>query len=213
MANTSGLDNLKQQFKENKQLRTITFAVGGVLLIVVGYIAYNQFVFGPKNDKSKEAYYVGLNFAAKDSTDAAIDELESVVKKYDGTVGGEIAQFTLARQYMTKGDFKKALGLLEGVKLKDTYGAARVIGLQGDCKSELGNYPEAIDLYESAAGTNENEQTSPEYLFKAGLVAEKTNDFAKAAELYIRIRDNYSAYAQQKVIDKYIARAENKKIK
>jgi tetratricopeptide (TPR) repeat protein len=87
-----------------------------------------------------------------------------------------------------------------------------VIGLQGDCYSELGRFKDALDMYEDAAAKNENEFTSPEYLFKAGLVAEmELKDFAKATELYEKIRDNFAMYADQKKIEKYIARASNKK--
>lgn len=213
MANSINTNNLKQQFKDNKQLRMITFAIGGVLLVLVGYLLYRQFIFGPQNDKSKGAFYTGLNYAAKDSTDQAIDALIPVVKKYDGTVGGEDAQFILGRQYMEKGNFKKALETLEGVKVSDTYVRVYVVGLQGDCYSELGKYQEALDKYEEAAGINENDKTSPEYLFKAALVAEHLKQFEKATELYEKIRDNYNVFAQQKAIDKYIARAKNTKVK
>ena len=187
-------------------------AVVALVVIIIGYIAYKQLIFAPKEEKSYNAIYPGLNLAAKDSTDAAIAALEPVVKKYDGTKGGEIAQFTLARQYMTKGNFKKALDLLDGVSISDTYTSVRVIGLQGDCYSELGRFKDALDMYEDAAAKNENEFTSPEYLFKAGLVAEmELKDFAKATELYEKIRDNFAMYADQKKIEKYIARASNKK--
>lgn len=213
MSNSTGLNNFKKQFQENKQLKNITIAVGVVILLAVGYIVYKQFVWGPDNEKSKSSYYKGLNLAAKDSTDAAIAELEGVVKKYDGKVGGEIAEFTLARQYMTKGNFKKALSLLEGVELNDTYGPVYTLGLQGDCQSEMGNLSEAMSLYEEAAKLNENENTSPMYMFKAALVAEELKDFEKATSLYEGIRDNYSTFAQQKAIDKYIARVSNKKVK
>ena len=213
MAYNNSTSNLKQQFKDNKQLRLITFAVGGVLVVLIGYLLYRQFVYGPKNEKSKEAYYPGLNYAAKDSTDKAIEMLEPVVKKYDGTVGGENAQYVLGRQYMDKGDFKKALQTLEGVKTSDTYVRVYTVGLQGDCYSELGKYKEALDKYEDAAGINENEKTTPEYLFKAAMVAEQLEQFEKATELYEKIRDNYAMFSQQKAIDKYIARTKNKKAK
>jgi predicted negative regulator of RcsB-dependent stress response len=212
MSQTNGLEAIKKQFQENKRLKTATVAVVALVVIVIGYIAYKQLVFAPKEEKSLNAIYPGLNLAAKDSTDAAIAALEPVVKKYDGTKGGEIAQFTLARQYMTKGNFKKALDLLDGVSISDTYTSVRVIGLQGDCYSEMGKFKDALGMYEDAAAKNENEFTTPEYLFKAGLVAEmELKDFAKATELYEKIRDNYATYAQQKAIDKYIARASNKK--
>lgn len=210
MAKISGFNDIKVQFKQNKQLRLATFAVGGIVLLVLGYILYRQFVYLPNNAKSNESYYIGLNKADKDSTDAAIADLEPQVKKYDGYQGGEIAQFTLARQYMTKGNYKKALDLLEGVKLKDTYGPAMVLGLQGDCYSEMGKYKDAYDTYLAAADENENEWTTPNYLFKAAQVAEELKDVEGAKELYLRIQKDYNMFAQQKQLDKYIARISNK---
>ena len=210
MAGTTSFNDIKRQFKENKRLRLITAVVIGLIVGILGYILYKQFVYAPNNQKANEGYYRGLNLAAKDSVDAAIAELEPFVKKNDGYQGGEIAEFTLARQYMAKGDFKKALKLLEGVKLKDTYGPAMALGLQGDCNSELGKYKDAMELYVDAAEADENEWTTPTYLFKAAQVAEEIKDFAKAKELYERINQDYYMFGQQKSIDKYIARVSNK---
>lgn len=210
MAGTTSFNDIKRQFKENTRLRMITFAVVGLIVGILGYILYKQFVYAPNNQKANEGYYRGLNLAAKDSVDAAIAELEPFVKKNDGYQGGEVAEFTLARQYMAKGEFQKALKLLEGVKLKDTYGPAMALGLQGDCYSELGKYKDAMELYIDAAEVNENEWTTPTYLFKAGQVAEEIKDYAKAKELYERINQDYYMFGQQKTIDKYIARVSNK---
>lgn len=213
MSTTPSLNSIKQQFEQNPQLKRMALIFGAVVLIIVGYLLYLQFIVKPDSEKSKEAYYYGLNLASKDSTDAAIAQLEPVVKKYDGHVGGEIAQFTLARQYMTKGNYKKALDLLEDVDVSDTYVAVHAIGLQGDCNSELGKYKEAMALYEEAAAKNENEYTSPMYLFKAGMVAEELKDYEKATALYEQIRDNYVTFSSQKQIEKYIARVSNFKKK
>lgn len=211
LENLSGKD-IKSQFKNNKTLRLVTYAVGAVVVIVLGYFAYNTFVYGPANEKSKDAYWAGLNYASKDSVDQAIDRLRPVVKKYDGKVGGENAQFILARMYMSKGEFKKALKELEGVDVSDTYLAVYTLGLQGDCYSELGKFKDAKEMYLDAAETNENEKTTPEYLFKAALCAElRLGDVKGAAELYKRIKDNYTMFSQIKAIDKYIARTENQK--
>jgi TolA-binding protein len=73
----------------------------------------------------------------------------------------------------------------------------------------MGDLKEALKLYQEAARKNENENTSPMYLFKAGLVAEELKDFEKATELYEQIRDEYSVFASQKNIDKYIGRVSN----
>ena len=206
-------EDFKRQLKENNKLRFTTYGLGTLIVLSIGYFAYRQFIWEPSNEKSKDAYWSGLNYAAKDSTDQAISLLEPAVKNYDGKQGGELAQFVLARQYMAKGNFTKALDELEGVNVKDTYLSIYKIGLQGDCKSELKKYDEALELYVEAAELNENEKTSPEYLFKAGLVAEKLNDFERASEFYTRIKSNYLTFSNSKAIDKYIARTKNKTVK
>ena len=211
MLENFSVQELKKKIESNKKARLITYTIGGVLILVIGFLVYRQFIFNPANDKSKDSYWMGLNYAAKDSTDLAIEELEAAVKNFDGKIGGENAQFVLGRQYMAKGEFKKALTQLEGVNLEDTYLSAMAVGLQGDCHSEMKNFEKAGAKYLEAAGLNENEMTTPMYLFKAGLVAEKLKDFEKAAECFTKIKDDYSAFGSQKSIEKYIARAASKK--
>lgn len=204
-------EELKRQFKSNKNMRLVTYIVGGLLVLTVGYLLYYQFVSVPKNKKSEDAFWYGLNLASKDSTDLAIQELSNQVKKYDGYKGGENAQFILGRQYMQKGEFKKAIETLEGVKVNDTYVSAMVLGLQGDCYNELKNYKEAARLYKKAAKESVNEYTTPMYLFKAGLCAEELKDFESAKALYEEIKDQFVNFANKKSIDKYIARVSNLK--
>ena len=213
MLENFSVQELKKKFESNKKARLVSYIGGGILVLVIGYFEYVQFFWKPANEKSKDAYWVGLNYAAADSTDAAIEELKPIVKKYDGKIGGENAQFILARQYMVKGLFKKAITELESVDVEDTYISSMAVGLQGDCQSELKNYEKAGTLYLEAAGINENEMTTPMYLMKAGLCAEKVKDFEKAVECYTTIKDDYSSFASQKGIEKYIARASNKTTK
>ena len=207
-------ENLKEEFKNNKNARFATYAVGGIIILALGYFAYNQFIYKPANLKSTEAGYIGMNYASMDSTELAIDELQAVVNKYDGKQGGEVAQFVLARQLMAKGEFKKALKELEGVKVEDTYVKIYSIGLQGDCYSDLKEYEKAASLYIKAANEEKNEYTTPMYLFKAALVSElKLNNPSEATDLYEQIKAEYLQYANQVTIDKYIARASNKTVK
>ena len=205
-------EGIKRQFKTNKVLRYVTMGVGVLVIGVLGYFLYRQFVYNPANEKSKDSYWEGLNYAVKDSTDAAIDLLESNVKKFDGKVGGEVAQFVLARQLMSKGDFKGAIEELEGVDVNDTYVKIMAVGLHADCLSEMKKYEEAANMYLEAANMTENELTTPMYLMKAGLCSEEIKNFEKAAEFYQRIVDDYSTYAGQNQIEKYLAKASNMKV-
>ena len=205
-------EEIKRQFKTNKVLRYVTIGAGVLVIGVLGFFLYRQFVHKPANEKSKDSYWEGLNYAVKDSTDTAIDILESNVKKYDGKVGGEVAQFVLARQLMSKGEFKAAIEELEGVDVDGTLVPIMAVGLHADCLSEMKKYEEAANKYLEAADMTENELTTPMYLRKAGLCAEEIKNFPKAAEFYQRIIDDYPSYSGQNQIEKLLARASNKKV-
>lgn len=201
--------DFRDVLKSNKKLRFGVYALGAVMIAVIGYFAYDYFVFTPKNEKSKDSYYAALNYASLDSVDLAIDEAKRGVKKFDGKIGGELNQFILSRELMEKGEYKQALKELEGVKLNDSFLSVSVISLQGDCYSELKNYKQAKELYLKAAKKNVNDKTTPENLFKAALVAEKLNQKKEAFELYTQINNDYPNYSSIKSIEKYISRTQN----
>lgn len=196
---------IKDQFKKNKRLRIISFSVGGVLLLVLGYFVWYQIFYIPSNEKSKDSYWEGLNYAKKDSTEVAIEEFRAAVRKYDGKVGGEVAQFLYARQLMNQGEFKKAFNELEEVDLEDSYVSVLRIGLRADCKSEMEDYEGASAMYVEAANMMDNDFTTPMYLHKAAGCATELKDFKTAKKYYKRIMDDYPQYATAKEIERYYA--------
>ena len=224
MTENFSFDDFKEKFKNNKLFKFSSIAISAILIGVIVFLGYRQFIWKPDNEKSKDAYYIPMNYILKeqnknpnDTTVAPIDpikKLQGAVKKYDGKIGGEISKYLLATQYMRNGKYKQAIPLLEDIVVVDTYMSAMIVGLQGDCKSELKKYTEAIELYEIAAEINENNFTSPMYLFKAALNAEKLKKNAEANAYYEEIAFHYpnSFVAKQKNMQKYKARSENKKI-
>ena len=213
MIENLSFDEIKSKFNNNKNFKLGTYIAGGVVGFFLVYLLYRQFMWIPSNEKSNDGWWTAMNYIAKDSTDQAIKTLEPFVKNYDGKTGGEIGQFLLATQYMKKGEFPKALHNLEGVDLEDTYLNVFSIGLQGDCLSEMKKYAEAEHMYFEATEIEDNEFTSPMYLFKAGLCADKLKNFEKATEYYTAIQDKYPTFASQKTIEKYIARSSNNIVK
>ena len=220
MTENFSLEDLKEKYKNSKSFRISSIAIGTVALLVIGYFGYRQFMWKPSNEKSKESYFIALNAITNDDSNLAMDtskagaktdpikKLQKSVKKYDGKIGGEVSKYLLASQYMRKGKYKEALTLLENVSVEDTYVSVEVIGLQGDCQSELNKFEEAYELYKTAANMNANNFTSPMYLFKAGLVAEqlKKYDLAKAHFETIAVQYPKSFYAKEKNLEAYIAR-------
>ena len=71
----------------------------------------------------------------------------------------------------------------------------------------MGEYEKALEKFVDAAEVASNPVTSPLFLIKAATIAEKTEDYAKAVELYQEIKDKYENSAMGQDIDKYIERA------
>ena len=207
-------ENISNRFKNDKKFKIASYVLSVALIVGLGYLSYYQFIFKPENEKSKTAYWKGLNYAVNDSIpEPAIKELNKTVKKYDGKDGAEIAKFILARQYMRKGKFQKAISVLEETDFSDTYLSCFKIGLTGDCYSDLKKYDKAYDSYLEAAELNEgNDFTSPRYLFKAAKCAEKLNNFKEASDLYKKIKASYRSFEKEN-IDKHIAKASKTKVK
>jgi TolA-binding protein len=204
-------EELKNKFNTNNKFKLGTYLVAGIIGVVVLYFSYRQFIWGPANEKSNDGWWVAMNYISKDSTDQAIRLLEPYVKNNDGKTGGEIGQYLLGKQYMNKGKFAAALDMLKDVDVSDTYISTMSIGLQGDCYSQMKKYNEALDLYLQAADREDNEFTTPMYLFKAGLVCEKKlKNKTDAAAHFQRIKDDYPNYSSTKTIDRYIARCATK---
>lgn len=209
--NLENANELIEKIKSNKNFRLAAIAVGAVVVLILGYVAYYNFVHLPAEEKSRTAYWRELLMVENDSLDVALDGFQSIGKQYDGKTGGEVSNYMAGRILMDKGQFEEALKYLEKADLNDVYLGSMIIGLQGDCHVELKNFDKAVKLYEKAAARKDNEMTSPMYLKKAALVYElELKNFEKATELYKQIEMDYYDYAKTINIEKYIARASNK---
>lgn len=209
--NLENTNELIEKIKSNKTFKTVAIIVGAAVVLVLGYVVYYNLVFVPNNEKSKVAYWEELIALENDSLDLALEGLESIASKYDGKVGGEVSNYLSGRILMEQGEFEEALSYLSKADISDVYVGSMVIGLQGDCHAELGNFEKAVEFYMNAAKRKANEMTTPNYLKKAALVYElELKDFAKATELYKQIENEYFDYYKTNNIEKYIARASNK---
>lgn len=205
-------EEIIEQFKGNKVLKYSTYGVGIIVLFVLAFLGYKKFISGPKEESSKVEVADGIMYLEKDSIQMAQGEFEYLSTQYKGYKGGNISKYALGNIYFKQGDYEAALNELKDVEIDDTYLMTLAIGTQGDCYSELGDYPKAVEMYIKAAERVDNEATSPMYYLKAGLNAEEAGDYGKAADYYKVIKDKYLAFASQKGIEKYITRAENMKI-
>lgn len=208
------LTSTENFFDKNKKF--LIYGGVGVFVIIIGIIGYIKLVSEPHELESQNEYWNAFyDFANLDTTGTAITGtdtylgMEDVASKYNGTSGGNIANYVMAINYMDNAEYDAALDYLDDCEFEDVMVGTLIIGLRGDCYVELGDYEQAVSLFEEAAAREENEFTSPMFLKKAGLVYEELGDNESAVIAYQKIKDNWSESTTGTDIDKYLVRAQN----
>src|SRR5690606_15895447 len=127
---TDNLENSNEfleKVKSNKTFKMSAIAVGTLIVIVLGIVAYRTMIYAPAVEQSKSAYWQDLVYLESDSLDLALQGFEAVAAKYDGKVGGEVSNYLAGRILMDKGEFESALSYLEKTDLEDVYASSMAV--------------------------------------------------------------------------------------
>lgn len=204
-----------ENFIETHQ-KAFMYGLGGVLVVVLGVIAYFKLVREPRIEEAWSESYKAEFYFEKDSFnlalngDGAFPGFLDIIDDYGSTPMGNAARYYAGVCYMRLGDFESAISELEEFDSKDHMVGPMATNLIGDANMELGNMDEALKLYLEAAESAGNDFLSPVFLMKAGRTCELLGDFKQALEIYKRIESEYYNTPQQREIEKYIKRVEMK---
>ena len=199
---------------QNKSI--ITGLVGGLIVLIAGYFAYNSLFLGPLEDEAREEMFMAEKYFRLDSFNVSIDGRADfagfieIADKYGSTKAGDLANYYLGMSFLNTGQFESAIDALNQFDGDDEILATLAIGAKGDALLELENTDKAIDQYEKAANRKTNEFTTPLFLMKAARAQELLGDYKAAAENYTKIKEEYKKSPEANDIDKFIARAEAK---
>lgn len=202
-----------EHFIENNK-KTISIVIGGIIVAVGLYFAYTKMYIAPMEIEAQSSMFMAEKYFEKDSLDKAIngdginDGFVGIIESYSGTKSANLAHYYLGLSYLKTGKFQEAIDELKSFSSNDIMVSSIALGAIGDAHMELGEVDEAISFYEKAAKNNENELTTPMYLFKAGIAYEEKGDYAKAFEKYTVIKTDYLESSEGRTIEKYLARAE-----
>jgi len=184
-----------------------------ILLVVLGYFGYRQFILEPKEKQANEAMFRAEDYYRIDSIrlalngDAVNAGFVKIISRYGGTKAADLAAFYAGSCYLKLGDFNNAVKYLKDFKTSAVQVQAKAYGLLGDAYSELNKKEEAVEQYKKA-GTlfDEDEIISPEYLFRAGYLYESMGKNEDAVAMYTIIKNKYPASPRGFDIDRYLAR-------
>ena len=199
-------------FNENGKL------FGGVLagLVVVALAAFCWFKFAYQPAVAEAEGQMALaeeNFRAADyelalNGDGNVLGFGQILDEY-GKKAGKSVNFYAGVCELQLGNYESAIKYLQAYNGKDEILAARAKACIGDAYVGLEDYKKALACFEEAAAVVDN-MFAAGYLLKAGVVAEKLGENAKALSFYEKIQDQYPQSMEAYDIDKYIGRIENK---
>ncbi|WP_264560553.1 tetratricopeptide repeat protein [Flavobacterium sp. N2270] len=206
-----------------KNQKLVLGVVGAIALVTIGYLLFDKFVAQPKEDKAFSEI-----FQAQEYFNQALSNTENpdslfnlalkggegklgftgVADQYSGTKAGNLANYYAGMSYLNIKDFKNAEKYLLEFSSKDMMLNALALGGLGDAYSETNKVDDAISYYKKAAETNENDFTTPRFLFKAAQLALIANKKEEANKLFTQIKEKYETSKEGLNIDAYIAMTE-----
>ncbi len=206
-----------------KNQKYILGVIGVAVLAVLGFLGYQQFIVKPADaEASNEMFFAqqyfdeAVNSVHKDSLYTLALKgadgkygLIDIIDNYKGTKSANLAKYSAGMAYLNMSDYNNAIKYLQDFKSDDMILGALAKGGIGDAFVQLDQLEEALQYYEKAFQHNENDFTSPKFLFKAGIVAMDLGQNDKAIKYFQDIKDNYSTSEEGRVIDIYLGKAEN----
>lgn len=181
--------------------------IGVVAVVVLGYLAYNQFVLKPKEaSAANEMYYPQEYFnQAQTATGASRDSLYTlalegaegkygflnIIEEYSGTKTADLATYSAGMAYLRTQNYEKAIDYLEDYSSDNLIFGALAKGGIGDAFMQLDQPKEALGYYEKAVSLEANEFTTPRFLYKAGVTALKLETRVKHFLILKELKMNF----------------------
>ncbi|MEO5944962.1 MAG: tetratricopeptide repeat protein [Ferruginibacter sp.] len=209
--------------------KPIIIGVSVIVLGIIGWFGYQNFVKLPKEKKAAEAIFPAENLFDKmattgfnaDSINIVLNggNLEGVnvvglikiMNNYGGTDVANRAAYMAGAAYLHKKDFTNAIKYLK--EFNDN-GATQVKSkadiMLGHAYAEQKNIDEALSYYKKAATdvSDKDDAIAGEALFIAASYADAMGKSKDAIELYQKLKDNFPNYSavQGGDVDKHLAR-------
>ena len=199
-------------FQENGKRLAIISAVFVALCVVV--FCWFKFAYQPKVAEAQgqmaiaEQNFRAGNYEVALNGDGNALGFVQVMDEY-GKKAGKAVYFYAGVCELQLGEWEQAIKYLEAYKGKDAILAARATACIGDAYVALEDYSKALGYFEKAAAAADN-MFAAGYLLRAGIVAEKLGENAKALSFYKKIKDQYPQSMEGYDVDKYIGRIEAK---
>ncbi len=201
----------------------ILAGIGAVVIVVLGYLAYSNFVVKPLNDESTNAMAQAQAYFKEGLQDPTVQDslftlaldgdgvapgFVEIIENYGSSDAAQLATYNAGMIYLQQGDFEQAISYLDDFSSDDPILAALAYGGIGDAFSELNQLNDALEYYEKAAAFSDNSLTTPRFLLKGAQVALVANKKSKAVQLLKNLKENFASSPEAAKVDVLLAQAQ-----
>jgi tetratricopeptide (TPR) repeat protein len=200
-----GIEKMLHFFKTHQN--KILAGVSTVVLLIVGWYGYNEYVKKPNEEKAADALFTLDSSRLVLNGDGQSKGVLYVMRTFSGTKAANLAKFYAGVSYLHLGEFANAVKYLEDFSTDAPQIQLLAYGNLADAYAELNKKDQAVNYYLKAAHHFEKDETnSSEYLFRAALLQETLGKNSEALELYKELKEKYPKTEKGYQADKYINR-------
>lgn len=184
-----------------KYSKPLGIVFGVLVLGVLGFFGYKQFVVAPKNAEAVKSFLAAqknLNEnkekEALGGKSAANPGFIGTSNEYSGTSIGQLSAYNAGLLKFKEGKFQEAYDLLDKFSSDNKTLVAMKYGAMADAKSGLNKNDEALSLLDKAATASNDPYTTYFFTRKAGIVALGLKKNAEAKKYFSAIDEKYQDY-------------------
>ncbi|TDX84223.1 tetratricopeptide repeat protein [Epilithonimonas xixisoli] len=184
-----------------KNAKTLSIGFGVLIVAVLGWFGYQQFILGPQNEEATKSYLVAQKNLAEGKEDLALGGKSvanpgfiGTFEEYGSTKAGKLSAYNAGLIEFKKGNYQKAYDLLDKFSSGNKVLVALKYGAMADCLSNLNKADDALAMADKAASASDDAYTSYYFTKKAGILALALKKNADAKKYFATIDEKYQDY-------------------
>ncbi len=184
-----------------KNARILSIGFGILIVAVLGWFGYQQFILGPKNEEATKSYLSAQKNLAEGKEDIALGGKSvanpgflGTYEQYGSTQAGKLAAYNAGLIEFKKGNYQKAYDLLNNFSSDNKVLLALKYGAMADCLSNLNKSDDALAMAAKASSTSDDAYTSYYFTKKSGMLALALKKNADAKKYFSTIEEKYQDY-------------------
>jgi predicted negative regulator of RcsB-dependent stress response len=192
---------LKTEMFIEKYAKQIGILFGAILLGVLGFFAYQQFVANPKNEEATLSYLAAQKNLSEGKTQdafggksAANPGFKGTYDQFSGTSAGQLAAYNAGLLKFKEGKYQEAYDLLDKFSSDNKILMALKYGAMADALANQNKNDDALAMLDKATSASDDPYTSYYFTRKAGIFALALKKNEDAKKYFSAIGEKYQDY-------------------